>query len=69
MAAAEREKLKQTHWMHCPKCGSDLTTVKFRGLEIDKCYTCNGTWLDEGELEKLAGKEAGFLSSVVGLFK
>ena len=67
--ASERERLKQLHFMHCPKCGNKLETVKYKELEIDKCFTCNGTWLDEGELERLAGKEPGFLGSVVGLFK
>jgi uncharacterized protein len=66
---AERERLQKLHFMHCPKCGHSLETVKFKGLQIDKCFSCNGTWLDQGELEQLAGKEAGFLSSVVGLFK
>jgi hypothetical protein len=69
MAATEQQKLKELHYMHCPKCGHTLETVSFKGLAIDKCFACNGTWLDEGELEALAGKEAGFLTSVVGLFK
>jgi hypothetical protein len=67
--ASERERRKQLHFMKCPKCGHDLETLQFKGLDIDKCYACNGTWLDQGELEQLAGKEPGFLKSVVGLFK
>jgi uncharacterized protein len=69
LEVSERERLKTLHFMKCPKCGHDLETLKFKGLDIDKCYACNGTWLDPGELEQLAGKEAGFLSSVVSLFK
>jgi hypothetical protein len=69
LESSERERLKALHFMKCPKCGHDLETLKFKGLDIDKCYACNGTWLDQGELEQLAGKEPGFLSSVVGLFK
>jgi uncharacterized protein len=67
--AAELQRLKDLHFMHCPKCGHKLETISFRGLAIDKCFYCNGTWLDAGEIEQLAGKEAGFLNSVVGLFK
>jgi hypothetical protein len=69
MEAAEAKALKDLHFMHCPKCGHKLETMTYRGLAIDKCFSCNGTWLDAGELETLAGKEPGFLNSVVGLFK
>ncbi len=57
LATKEREDLKKQHWMRCPKCGMELNTIQFRGIDIDRCFSCNGTWLDEGELEKLAGKE------------
>lgn len=53
MATAEREKLKQQHFMKCPKCGSDLHTVELHGVSIDNCATCHGTWLDAGELEQM----------------
>ncbi|MBI4511936.1 MAG: zf-TFIIB domain-containing protein [Deltaproteobacteria bacterium] len=69
MVTEEREQLKRLHFMHCPKCGMELQAVSFRGIQIDKCYYCNGTWLDEGELEHLAGKEPGFLQSIIGVFK
>lgn len=63
--------LKAAHFMKCPKCGNDLQAIKFRDVEIDKCFSCNGSWLDAGELEKLAGKEDehGVLSAVVRAFR
>lgn len=68
--AAEEKKL---HWMKCGKCGYDLQTIAWRGVDIDKCFRCGVILLDDGELEKLAGKEeAGkgqFFSSLTGLFK
>jgi hypothetical protein len=69
LAEAEREHLRVLHYMHCPKCGFDLEAVQFRGVTIDKCFHCNGSWLDVGEFELLAGKEHGFLSQVVALFR
>jgi hypothetical protein len=69
MAQGERDRLKATHFMRCPKDGMELQTVSFRGVQIDKCFTCGGSWLDEGELETLAGKEPGFLQNVLGVFK
>lgn len=68
LAAAERERRKQEHWMKCPKCGMDLETIVFRGVSIDKCYHCGGTFLDAGELEQLAGKGGDVLSRIVSLF-
>lgn len=69
--AAEAEALKQAHWMKCPKCGHDLSTVQFRGVEIDKCFHCNGMFLDDGELEKLAGEpeQHRVLTSIVNVFR
>ena len=69
MQEQERERLKQLHWMHCPKDGFELTQMKFKGLTIDKCFNCGGTWLDAGELETLAGRESDFLHKVIALFK
>jgi uncharacterized protein len=70
MAAAEREKLKEQHWMKCPKCGSDLHTVELHGVSIDNCATCHGTWLDAGELEQMLqpGKKDLF-HRVMSVFK
>lgn len=65
----ERERLKALHSMCCPKCGMKLETVTFRGVAIGKCFHCNGTWLDEGDLEQLAGKEPGFLQTIISVFK
>lgn len=69
MQAEERERLKQQHWMRCPKCGFELEPMKFKGMTIDKCFQCNGTWLDAGELEALAGHESDVLRRIVALFK
>jgi len=70
----EQQKLaemKALHWMKCPKCGFDLEPVKFHDLTIDKCFHCNGSWLDAGELEALAGKDGSetLLQKIVSVFK
>ena len=65
-----RQKRKETHWMKCPKCGSDLEEINFQNVMIDKCAECQGIWLDHGELELLANAQAplakGFLSKLFG---
>jgi hypothetical protein len=69
MEAAAREEQKKLHFMKCPKCGMELEAVIFRGVTIDKCYSCNGTWLDAGELETLAGHGGDAVSRIVELFR
>ena len=47
---AEKLRLKEAHWMHCPKCGQKLSPEKCGSVEIDVCPSCKGVWLDAGEL-------------------
>jgi hypothetical protein len=47
---AKKLRLKEAHWMHCPKCGQKLSTEKCGEVEIDVCPSCKGVWLDRGEL-------------------
>lgn len=66
----QRQNTKEICHMKCPKCGGDLKEVVFRGIKIDKCNSCNGVWLDNGELEKLAGpEEKSSLREIINLFK
>ena len=39
--------------MKCPKCGDALQTINRHGVQIEHCPTCQGKWLDQGELERL----------------
>lgn len=65
MADADREGLRKLHFMRCPKCGMELREIAFRGLQIDRCFSCSGTWLDAGELEKLAGAEKDSVAAAI----
>ena len=65
----DRENLKRLHWMRCPKCGHELKEVLFRDATIDRCTNCHGVFLDNGELEHLAGQEGNMLRSILDLFK
>jgi hypothetical protein len=64
-------ELKSLHWMKCPKCGFDMEAVKFKDVTIEKCFHCNGTFLDAGELEVLAGADTShtLLQRIVSVFK
>jgi Zn-finger nucleic acid-binding protein len=37
--------------MDCPRCEtSSLSITKYESVEIDKCSSCNGIWLDDEEI-------------------
>ncbi|MBN2497311.1 MAG: zf-TFIIB domain-containing protein [Deltaproteobacteria bacterium] len=64
MAADEKKRLRDLHYMHCPKCGLKMHTVKINAIEVDKCFGCGGLFFDDGELEKVSGRENGFFHAV-----
>lgn len=53
--------------MRCPKDGERLASRTHVGITVDECPACGGTWLDKGELEKLAQRESsGWLARFLG---
>jgi len=54
----EKEELKANYAGHCPKCGEKLIEEDFHGVNIDRCHSCKGMWLDYGELDILTHEEA-----------
>ncbi|MBX2799373.1 MAG: zf-TFIIB domain-containing protein [Myxococcales bacterium] len=67
--AAAREARKDLHFHKCGKCGSDMTTQAFRGIEIEVCSNCGAVLLDPGELQQLAGKDTtDVITSFFGMF-
>jgi hypothetical protein len=67
LGPAERAQLRALHFMHCPKCGMTLEEITFRGVRVDKCFGCGGVYLDDGELEELAG-QPGFFEALRRMF-
>jgi Zn-finger nucleic acid-binding protein len=40
--------------MKCPRDGTELVVEQeYHGIEVDRCPTCNGRWLDHDELDQL----------------
>lgn len=69
LAAEERRRLKELHYMRCPKCGMELIEIDYKNIRVDKCSECEGVWLDAGELEIVAGLEKGKLETFFGVFR
>ena len=65
----ESERRRSLHFMRCPKCGSELQEVACGDVRVDKCFGCEGLWLDNGELEKFQAKEAGFATRLLNVFR
>ena len=68
-SAGERQKLRELHFMKCPKCGMDLIEIDFKGMKIDECSSCRGMWLDAGEFDALAKIEKPVLERLFNVFK
>ena len=72
VAESERTRLKELHYMHCPKCGNKLAPEQYGDVEVDVCASCKGMWLDAEELEQIVQKTKvsqtfrRFLSTVLG---
>lgn len=69
LAAEEKARLKELHHMHCPKCGMNLTEIQYQNIKVDKCFQCNGVWLDAAELEAISIFEKGGMDKVFSFFK
>ena len=50
---AERKRLRELHWMRCPKCGHELKPETYSKVTVERCSFCEGLYLDAGELEDL----------------
>ncbi|MGB9627151.1 MAG: zf-TFIIB domain-containing protein [Thermodesulfobacteriota bacterium] len=69
LAEEEKRKLRELHYMKCPKCGMDLIEIDYKGIKVDKCSSCEGIWLDAGELEAISKLEKSGLDKLFSVFK
>ena len=69
LIAEERERARALHFMKCPKCGMQLEEMAFGDVRVDKCFSCEGLWLDKGELEVIRQKEGGFMARMLSVFR
>ncbi len=73
-AKADAERAAQTaaDRNKCPRDGTTMVAKQSSHVTIDQCPTCEGIWLDKGELEILAAGESektGFVGSLLNIFK
>jgi hypothetical protein len=68
LLAEERERDRALHFMKCPKCGMQLEEIAFGDVRVDKCLSCDGLWLDKGELDLIREKDGGFMGRLLSMF-
>lgn len=70
-AEGEERRLKELHYLKCPKCGHDMKQKTIDGVEVDQCTTCEGIFFDKGEMDtvllKRSEERRGFFRSLTGL--
>jgi hypothetical protein len=71
-AEETRRRLKEAHFMKCPKCGHDMKPENLEAIEIDRCSFCEGVYFDAGELDQLfltkkASERQGILKRILGI--
>jgi len=63
---SHRNEERKTHFMKCPHCGADLTTVSVDGFAVDRCGECLGVYIEARAAEGLLQAKQGTLH---GMFK
>ena len=56
----ERDRLKALHHMRCPKCGMPLSQLTLSGVQVERCFGCNGIFLDAEDVRQLIKEESDF---------
>lgn len=69
--AEETRRLKDLHFMKCPKCGHDMKEEPLESVTADRCSHCEGIFFDAGELEQILAQKdeqrRGFFRKLVKL--
>lgn len=58
---------RATHRGKCPRCGVNLQGEQFHGVQVDRCPSCHGIWLEADEIDVVvAHEDRSLLSRVFG---
>ncbi len=70
MADEQQKALRELHFMHCPKCGMKMQEIRYRNLDVEACFSCNGVFLDKGEIDVIAHpQQKGIMAAILNWFK
>ena len=69
LAEKEKKRLQELHYMRCPKCGMELSEIDYQAIKVDKCFSCDGIWLDAGEIESIANLKKTSMINIFNVFR
>jgi Zn-finger nucleic acid-binding protein len=49
---------REARMMSCPKCSGKFAKYRFMGFNLDRCQSCEGIWLNKGELAGILRRQA-----------
>ena len=49
---------REAQMMTCPKCSGKFAKYRFMGFDLDRCDSCEGIWLNKGELAGILRQQA-----------
>ncbi|MFT3841704.1 MAG: zf-TFIIB domain-containing protein [Myxococcaceae bacterium] len=55
----DKAKRSSTRPLKCPRCQQGCVAIDAKGVELDVCKECGGTWFDGGELFRVTGGKLG----------
>ena len=44
--------------MNCPRCTGKLHAENYNEVQLDRCDTCGGVWVDAGELQEILTQDS-----------
>jgi len=62
----EKAKRSSTRPLACPRCAQPCVAIDAKGVELDVCKECGGTWFDGGELFRVTGGKLGMRDEGAG---
>jgi hypothetical protein len=57
MTTGELEQIREAALGRCPKDGTRLVKIQHQHVIVDGCPSCHGVWLEQRDLEAIAGRE------------
>jgi uncharacterized protein len=64
----QQQRVSAEQQQRCPKCRTLLAMTMLRGVEVARCNSCDGVWLEQDQLERLI-HPAGLLSRLARAFR
>ncbi len=62
-------KLRDLHFMRCPRCGMEMQEVSLRGLAVDACFACGGVFLGKAAIDVIAApQQKGIMAAILNWF-